>query len=39
MRVDITENWITHSMTMQSPSSTVALAPLAEQKFVCTTAN
>ena len=34
MRVDITENWITHSMTMKMPSSRVALAPLAEQEFV-----
>ena len=37
MRVYVTENWIAQSMTMQSPSSRVALAPLAEEEFVCST--
>ena len=29
LRVDTTDNWITHSMSMQSHSSTLALTPLA----------
>ena len=39
MIVDTTENWITHSMSMQLHLNRLTLTPLACKGFVFTTAN